>query len=272
LCSAFHRRLAIALLFVASSAQGRELRVCADPNNLPFSNDREEGFENRILHILAEELRAEITYTWWAQRRGFLRNTLQAGACDLVAGLPKGLEGVITTAPYYRSTYVFVTRRDGPQVASIEDPVLRETRIGVQLVGDDGWNTPPAHALARRGIVRNVRGFHLYADYSRPNPPARIIEAVTAGLIDVAMAWGPMAAYFAAQAPEPLQVTPVGTRSEGGELAMVFDIAMGVRRDDEALRQEIAAALARRRADVDAILAAYGVPRLDRASDPGSGR
>jgi mxaJ protein len=254
--------LAIALL-LSGAAEARTLRVCADPNNLPFSNERGEGFENRIVSLVAEELGATIEYTWRAQRRGFLRETLWAEACDLVPGLPSNLEGVRTTAPYYRSTYVFATRADGPTVASLNDAQLRDLVIGVQLIGDDGANAPPAHALSRRGIVDNVRGYSVYGDYREPNPPARIIEAVAKGDIDVAAVWGPLAGYFATRQAVPIRIAPVRPAFDGPQLPMVWDISMAVRKEDQALRHEIDAALERRRADIDAILAAYGVPRLD---------
>ena len=162
--SAFLSAAAV-LLVLAGDAEARELRVCADPNNLPFSNQRGEGFENRIAEIVAEELGATVAYTWWAQRRGFVRNTVNAGACDLIPGTVFGADGLRTSRPYYRSSYVFLTRADrGPDVESLDDPALRTATIGVQLVGDDGSNTPPAHALARRGVVNNVRGFMVYGD------------------------------------------------------------------------------------------------------------
>jgi mxaJ protein len=255
--------LVLALALFAAPVHARELRVCADPNNLPFSNERGEGFENKIVALVAEELGATVEYTWWAQRRGYVRNTLKAGLCDLVPGVASGFEMLRTTIPYYRSAYVFVTRPDGPAVQSLDDPVLREARVGVQLVGDDGVNTPPAHALARRGIVDNVRGYSLYGDYREPNPPARIVEAVRAGEIDVALAWGPMAGYFAVQEPAVLRVTPVVPLADGPRLPMVFDIGMGVRRGEDAFRAEIEGALRRRQADIDAILSEYRVPRLD---------
>jgi mxaJ protein len=251
-------------VWLSGAAGARELRVCADPNNLPFSNDRGEGFENRLVEIVAEELGADVTYTWWAQRRGFFRSTLNAGLCDLVPGAPASMELLRAGAPYYRSTYVFVTRAGEPAPASFEDALLREAKIGIQLIGDDGWNTPPAHALARRGITDNVRGYSVYGDYRQPNPPARIVEAVADGEIDVAVVWGPLGGYFAPRQSEPLVITPVRPAFDGPQLPMVFDIAMGVRKDDEALRTEVDAALDRRRADVDALLAEYGVPRVDR--------
>jgi mxaJ protein len=264
MCSSFLRGAAFAgLLVIACGVQARELRVCADPNNLPFSNEAGEGFENKIVSLVAQELNTEIRYTWWAQRRGFLRNTLKAETCDLVTGLPANLEGVRTTTPYYRSSYVFVTRTDGPDVQSFNDPVLHQVKIGVHLIGDDGSNTPPAHALSRRGIIDNVRGFMIYGDYNDPNPPARIIEALGKGEIDVAIVWGPLGGYFAEREGVPLKVTPVRPVFDGPQLPMIFDISMAVRKENETLRQEVDAALARRRPEVDAILAAYGVPRLD---------
>jgi mxaJ protein len=254
--------LAIFALVIALAlpAQAGALRVCADPNNLPFSNERREGFENRVAALLAEELGASVDYTWWAQRRGFIRNTLKAGDCDLVMGLPAGAEMARTTAPYYRSTYVFVTRADAPEILSFDDPRLRDLRIGVQLIGDDGVNTPPSHALARRGIVQNVRGYMVFGDYREPSPPARIVAAVAAGELDVALVWGPLAGYFAQQ--QGLRVAPV--RPAVDDPPMAFDIAIGVRPEDEALRNALDAALQARRAEVDAILARYGVPRADR--------
>ncbi len=174
--------------------QARELRVCADPNNLPFSNSRREGFENRLADIVARDMDAKVSYTWWAQRRGFIRNTLNARECDVVMGVPSSFELALATVPYYRSTYVFVTRRDRAlDIKSFDDPRLRTLRIGVHLAGDDGANTPPVHALSSRQIVGNLRGYMLAGDYTKPNPPARLIEAVIAGDVDVAVAWGPLA-------------------------------------------------------------------------------
>jgi mxaJ protein len=256
--------VALALIFLALPAAARELRVCADPNNLPFSNAQREGFENRIADLLADELGATVQYTWWAQRRGFIRNTLKAGDCDVVMGMPASAEMARTTAPYYRSTYVFVTRADTPEILSFDDARLRELRVGVQLVGDDGINTPPSHALSRRGIVQNVRGYMVYGDYREPNPSARIVAAVGSGEIDVALVWGPLAGYFATRQATPLRVTPVRPAIDGPTLPMVFDISVGVRRDDERLRAELDTALDKRAAEVDAILAEYGVPRVDR--------
>jgi mxaJ protein len=265
--------LAVALLLWSCSASSdtqapappapRVLRVAADPNNLPFSNRQGEGFENKIAELVARELGATLEYTWWAQRRGFIRNTLKAGECDLVLGAPAGFELALTTRPYYRSTYVFVYRKDrGLDVRSFDDPALRTLKIGVQMVGDDAANTPPAHALARRGIVDNVRGYTLYGDYSQANPPARIVDAVAAGEVDVAVVWGPLAGYFAPRQSAPLEIVPVSPQVDLPMLPFVFDISLGVRREDKAFRDELDVVLGRLRPEIDRILDEYGVPRV----------
>ena len=247
-----------------ADAAERDLRVCADPNNLPFSNQRGQGLENRIAELVAEELDARLSYTWWAQRRGFIRNTLNAGACDLVIGVPAGYELVETTAAYYRSAYVYVYRADrGLDLRSMRDPRLRQLRIGVHLIGDDGANPPPAHALGRQGIVDNVVGYMIYGDYREPNPTARIIDAVAAGDIDVAVVWGPIGGYFAKQASVPLTAVPVTDTAAFAPLRFEFGVAMGVRKGDRALREELDGILERRREDIEALLDQYGVPRVE---------
>jgi mxaJ protein len=262
---------AAAHLAVAAPARSRTaLRVCADPNNLPFSNQAGEGFENRIARLIGDELGLPVQYTWHAQRRGFIRETLRAGECDLVMGVPTSLELVLPTRPYYRSTYVFVYRKDaGFDVRSFDDPVLKTKRIGVHLVGDDGANTPPAHALAARGIIGgNVRGYMLYGDYARPNPPADILAALARGEIDVAIVWGPLAGYFAPRQDVPLKIVPVSPQIDVPFLPFVYDISMGVRRGDAGLKADVEGVMMRRRADIDAILTEYGVPRVSNRRSP----
>ncbi len=240
------------------------LRVCADPNNLPFSNQRGEGFENKIAELLAHDMGERVEYTWWAQRRGFFRNTLRAGTCDIVIGVPAAFEMALTTKPYYRSTYVFLSRKDRRlNLTSLDDPKLKDLKIGVQIIGDDFSNAPPAHALGRRNIVGNVKGFTVYGDYSQPNPPARIVDAVAKGDVDVAIVWGPLAGYFAKQARVPLEVVPVSPQIDQPFLPFVFDISMGVRRDDQQLRDEVEQVLDKRRDEIDRILREYQVPRVD---------
>jgi mxaJ protein len=254
--------LVLCLLGCGSAPKvSRELRVCADPNNLPFSNQREEGFENRLAKLIATELSASVRYTWWPQRRGFIRNTLAAGKCDLVMGMTTGAERMLTTTPYYRSTYVFVFRKDRHlAVKSLDDPALHTLRIGVQLVGDDYANTPPVHALSRRGISGNLVGFSVFGDYSQENPPARIIDAVISRDVDLAVAWGPLAGYFAKRSPVALEIVPVSPAVDPPGLRFTFDISLAVRTGDVALKQELEGVLERKRSDIDRILKDYGVP------------
>ena len=255
--------IALGMVLMSEKAAARELRVCADPNNLPFSNAQMEGFENKIVDLVARELDATVAYTWWPQRRGFIRNTLKAGDCDLVSGIASGIEMLRPTRPYYRSGFAFVTRADGPQVSSLDDPVLRQVKIGVPLVGEDGSSTPPGHALAKRGIIDNVQGYMIYGDYRDRNPASEIMKAVASCEIDVAIVWGPMAGYFAAREDVPLRLKLVEPRIDGPRLPMVFDISMGVRKEDRALRDEIDEALVRHKRQIDQILDDYNVPRLD---------
>jgi mxaJ protein len=260
---------ALAAVAVAVPAVDRApvLRVCADPNNLPYSNAAGEGFENRIVSLLAKDLGATVQYMWWAQRRGAVRNTIGAGACDVVPGVPAGSEMLLTTDPYYRSGYVFVSRRDRGllELASFDDPRLRKLEIGVQLVGDDGANTPPAHALARRGMIDNVRGYMVYGDYRDRTPQSAIVDAVARGDIDVAIAWGPTAGYFASRASIPMAIVPVRPWLDGPQSPMVFDISMGVRREDRELRRRLDEALAREAPAIRQVLSDYGVPVLEDA-------
>jgi mxaJ protein len=247
----------------AQVSAARRLRVCADPNNLPFSNERMEGFENKIADLLAHEMNAEVAYTWWAQRRGFIRNTLKDCKCDLVMGVPSSFELALTTSPYYRSTYVFVYRKDrGLSVRSFDDAILRKVKVGVQMIGDDYANAPPAHALSKRGIIQNVKGYTVYGDYSQDNPPARIIDALINGEIDVAVVWGPLAGYFAKRAAVPVEIVPVSPQIDRPFLPFVYDISMGVRRGEDAFKEELESIVERKRPEIESILDEYGVPRL----------
>lgn len=243
----------------ASAREPKVLRVCADPNNLPFSASDGSGFENELAQRVGRELHARVEYTWWAQRRGALRNTLKANACDVVMGVPTSLQAVATTKPYYTSSYVFVSRVErGLDVATFDDPRLRSVLIGVQVVGDDYANTPPVHALSARGISDNVRGYSVLGDYGEPTPAARILRAVETGEVDVAIVWGPLAGYFARSRPQ-LRLVP--TPAQDGALPMRFDVSMGVRHRDRELRQQLDTFLLGHRREVDALLSRYGVPR-----------
>src|SRR5438093_3776204 len=244
--------------------QKKQFRVCADPENLPFSNRRLEGFENKIASLIAKELGASPSYVWWGQRRGFIRNTMNASLkearCDVVIGVPQGYDLVRTTKPYYRSTYVFVyPKGKGLEIRSLDDPVLKKIKIGVHLFGDDYTNPPPVHELSKRGIVDNVVGFDTF--YSAQNPPGKIIEAVATGKIDVAIVWGPAAGYFVAHQHIPLEVVPVPSGKT--DLPFAFDISLGVRKGDETLRAQLEQILEKKQVEIRKILIDYGVPLLD---------
>jgi mxaJ protein len=246
----------------------KQFRVCADPENFPFSNRQLEGFENKIADLIAKELGASPTYIWWGQRRGFIRNTMKAtlkeARCDVVIGVPKGYDLVRWTKPYYRSTYVFVyPQSKGFQIKSLDDQILRRLRIGVHLLGDDYENPPPVHELAKRGLVDNVVGYDTF--YSRENPPSRLIDALASGEIDVAIVWGPAAGYFAKQQHVPLELVPVP--SGKGDLPFAFDISMGVRQGDEELKTKLEKVLDRKQAEIRKILEDYGVPLMDSKVD-----
>jgi mxaJ protein len=249
--------LAAALALAAAGAPARELRVCAHPDNLPFSNAAGRGFENRIAEVVARDLGATVAYTWIFPPRGLVRKTLGEGRCDVLAGVPSGLDRVEATRPYYRSTYVFVSRSE-PPLASFDDPRIARVVIGVELPGDDLAITPAAHALMSRGAVSNVRGFPVVGE----GPVAgRLVSSIASGELDAAVAWGPSAAYFAAIASSPLHVE-IAHAPTGEPMPFEYAIAMATRRGDRALRDEIDAALERRRQEIDAILDEYHVPRV----------
>ena len=250
-----------AALAVAQPFRAAALRVCSDPNNMPFSNFRREGFENRIAGLISRELGRTLEYFWLPQRRGFIRNTLRANRCDLVVGVPAQFEMARPTRPYYRSSYVFVSRRDRElNIESLDDPLLHKLKIGIQITGEDYGNPPAAQALASRRIVANVRGFMVYGDNSKPDPQRAVVDAVARGDVDVAIVWGPIAGYYAKQARVPLSLRPVTPDRDGPLLPFAFDIAMAVRRDDGALHDAIDRAIARRAADIRRVLDQYGVP------------
>ena len=256
------RTAGLAAAITAGSA-GAPLRVCADPNNLPFSDQRQQGFENKIASLAAEYLHRPLSYYWLPQRRGFVRNTLNASQCDLVMGVPAQYGLLQPTRAYYRSTYAFITRHDkAPGIATFDDPRLRSLTIGIPITGTDYNNPPPSQALAVRHLTNHVRGFPVYGDYSKPEPQRDLVDAVADGRVDVAVAWGPVAGYFARQQRVRLDVTPVMPTDNAGHLTFAFDIAMGVRRDDRSLRQELDQFVAQRGAEIHRILAAYGVPLL----------
>lgn len=245
-------------------AAAPELRVCADPNNLPYSNDQQQGFENKLADLIGKDLGEHVSYTWYPQRGKFFRKTLEAGACDVVMGVPEGLDEAVTTRPYYRSTYVFVSRLDrNLHIASLDDPRLRALRIGVHVLGEADDSLPPVHALISRGIVRNLVGFSIFGNLAEKNPAADLIQAVIDKTVDVAVAWGPLAGYFSLNSPVPLTLTPIHGDPANPHLPFAFNIGMGVRPGDEALKQQLDAEITHRAPEIRALLLSYGIPRTE---------
>jgi quinoprotein dehydrogenase-associated probable ABC transporter substrate-binding protein/PQQ-dependent catabolism-associated CXXCW motif protein len=232
------------------------LRVCADPNNLPFSNDRGEGFENEIAELLAERLGVPVRYTWHPQTIGFVRNTLRAYLCDVVMGAGSASELLQNTNPYYRSTYVLAYRTaDGDRFADLDSPAMKDARIGV-IAG-----TPPANLLAERGLLDQTRSYHLLVDTRFYNPGRDMMAHLAAGEIDVALVWGPIAGYWANRHDEPITLVPL--RSDRPGLRLEFRISMGIRPDEPNWKRELNDLIRELQPEITAILERYGVPLLD---------
>ena len=235
------------------------LRVCADPDAMPLSNQKGEGFEQKIAELIGKEWDAKVEYAWWPVRRGFFSRALNGRYCDVAIEAPSGLDMAGVTEPYFRSGYVFVTRKDsGLDVTSLADPRLKKAKIGVNLLHSDAENTPPAMALSRYGVIGNLTGYSTF--YTEDDRPEDIINAVVDKEVDIAIVWGPVAGYFARTAKAPLIITPLPERDSLSDFPFQFDIAMGVRRRDRALRDSLNVLLERKRPEIQAILEQYGVP------------
>jgi mxaJ protein len=260
MCSPFLRLFAVvSIMFSAIAAMGqmRELRVCADPNNMPFSNMKQQGFENRIAALVAKDLQAHLIYVWQRMGRGFVREYLDKSQCDLLIGIPSNFRPVLTTSPYYRSSYVFVSRRSRKlQLTSgFDSPALHPLKIGVQVLDEE--YTPPGEALARRGLQAAIVGFDTTGDSA-----GSIIKAVANHQVDVAVAWGPLAGYFAQKHHGSLTLTPVEPEIDPPGLPFTFAISMGVRKGNSTLRDDLEQILNKRNSEIRTILDQYGVPQL----------
>jgi len=254
------------VVFCAGVACCANLRVCADPNNMPYSNQSQQGFENKLAQLVSHSLGRTLQYVWWPQRQSFLHYTLLARRCDVVMGVTPGAENMQTTRPYYRSSFVFIARPDlTPPLHSLDDPRLRRLRIGLHVVGEDYSSVPPGQGLALRGITGNIVGFPIYGDYSGANPRAPLIDAVAGNKVDVAIVWGPLAGYFARNEKPPLQITSVIGTSRDKLLPYSIDIAMGVRDGDDDLRRQLDAVIVRRGPEIRSLLRGYGVPIAERS-------
>jgi mxaJ protein len=257
-CPKFFVGLLSVAIAMEVNAHGRELRVCADPNNMPFSSRHRTGFENRIAEIVAQDLNAHLTFVWQRMGRGFVREYLDKAQCDLLIGIPADFRPVLTTRPYYRSTYVFVSRQEAG-IQSLDSPALRGLKIGVQVL--DEQYTPPGEALARRGLQDTIVGFDTIGDGA-----ASIVRAVADQKVDLAIVWGPLAGYFAKKLGRDIHVTPLEPEFDPPGLPFTFAISMGVRKGNLALRDELEKVLTARRSDIHGILDDFGIPQLPLAS------
>jgi mxaJ protein len=261
-------------LMVASPAQAQRpaprdpglIRVCADPDNMPSSNDKLEGYENKIAELVATELKAKLSYVWYPTRRGYFR-ILNGMYCDMAVEAPAGLDMTGVTKPYFRSGYVFVARQGSglEDLKSLADPRLKKLKIGVNMYTSDAENSPPAMALSRYGVVGNLKGYFTF--FSQNDRPEDIIKGVASKDVDIAIAWGPLAGYFAQKSSVPLVLTPLPAKDSLSDLPFQYNIGIAVRRRDKEFRDSLQAVLQRRRPEIDAILKQYNVPVLPMAAE-----
>ena len=253
MCSRFLRVAAAAFLF-SGLGLAKPLTFCADPANLPFSSKQQAGFDNKVAEILGRELGMPVAFRWGRMGRGFVRDVVNKGDCDALLGVPVGIRGLLVTQPYYRSSYVFVSRSGAKKIESLDDAELRNMRIGVQVLEDD--YAPPARALARRQLTKNVVGFDMDDD------PGAIIAAVADRKVDVAIVWGPLAGYYAHRYGTRLQLTKVTPEIDPPMLPFAFSMAVGVRKGDPELYSRLNTAIAKAEPQIEAVLRQYHVPLL----------
>jgi mxaJ protein len=237
---------------VDAAQSAKVFRVCGDPDNLPFSDQKLAGFDNKIAAVIAADLGAKVEYFWWPHQRGLTRNTIDKDKCDVVFGIPKGYDLLMWTKPYYRSSYVLAYRRDRKyRITSLDAPELKRLKVGTNS------GTPAEEALARRDILNNVTSYTLFFTEGHEDHPTKLVSDLVAGVVDVATPWGPFAGYFAKKLNAPLELVPLRDETN---LPLSFDISIGVKKGNQALKTQIEGALDRRQKDIRAILEEYGVP------------
>jgi quinoprotein dehydrogenase-associated probable ABC transporter substrate-binding protein len=237
-------------------------RACADPRDLPLSNEAGEGFENKIADLFARKLGKSVAYTFYPDAIGFIRNTLNAYHCDVVMGTAQGDDLVQPTNPYYRTSYAAAYRQDGPLkgMDSLSDPRLKTARIGIVA------GTPPATYLAMNGLLGQIKSYRLGVDTRYDSSTHEMMDDLDKGEIDVALLWGPFAGYYASKAKTPTAVVPL-TKEQGGP-RMVYRIVMGVRHSDQNWKRALNKLISENQDEIQAILRSYGVPLLDENDKP----
>jgi quinoprotein dehydrogenase-associated probable ABC transporter substrate-binding protein len=281
--AALHRWLVVSLLAFVVMVIGREvsraqttegtdlsielvdpkvLRVCADPRNLPFSNEKGEGFENKLGELFAEKLQKKLDYMYYPQATGFVRMTLAAHRCDVIMGFPQGDDLVQGTNPYYRTAYALVAKQGSglDEVATLEDARLKGKHIGIVA------GTPPATNMAVNGLMANAKPYPLMIDTRFDSSAAAMIKDLTSGEIDAGVLWGPIAGYYAKQASPPLHLTPLVKETSGPRLA--YRIGMGVRPADQNWKRQLNRLIQENQPAINKILLDFGVPLLDENDRP----
>lgn len=236
----------------------KSLRVCADPANLPFTNEKGEGFENKIAEVIADELKVPVEYTWFPMSTGFVRSTLFSKRCDVIIGYAQGDELVLNSNAYYRSTYAIVTKKGGPLdgIGDLSDPKLADKRLGIIA------NTPPAYLMARHSLMGKAKPYPLVVDRRFESPQEQMIKDIVSGEIDAGILWGPFAGWLARQSKDPLSVTPVKADAVLST-KMSYGVTLGVRLSDNDWKRQLNTVLRKRRGDIDKVLLDFGVPVLD---------
>ncbi len=261
---------ACALLAIALSLPGSDgaraegvLRVCADPDNMPFSTEKGEGFENKLATLIADKLGDRLAYSWFSESTGYVPNTMGSDACDLVMGYAQGTGLIDDTNPYYYTSYVLIYRQGDQSLAGVErlsGPRLKGKKIGLFA------RTPPASLIAMYGLAGNAKPSEVNADESLSKAAQKMLAEIGSGKLDVGILWGPVGGYYAEQSPVPLKLVPLAKESAGP--STVYPITMGVRPNEPQWKHTINKVRAENQAGIYAILEGYNVPVLDENGNP----
>ena len=237
-------------------------RACGDPRNLPFSNEKGEGFENKLAELLAAKLGKKLSYAYYPQATGFVRMTLGSFRCDVIMGFPQGDDQAQLTIPYYRTTYALITKQGSglEDVATISDPRLKDKRIGIVA------RTPPSTVMAMNGLLARAKSYPLFIDTRADSSAQAMLDDLAHGDIDCGILWGPMAGYYAARANPPLVVVPLVKETMGAP--MTFRIGMAVRPSDQEWKRTLNRLIKENQAEINKLLISYNIPILDEANVP----
>jgi len=256
------------MLFAAASGLGGEasagvIRVCADPDNMPFSNDKGEGFENKLAEMIGAKLGDTVDYTWFSESSGYVPNAVGSDACDLIMGYAQGTGLIEDSNPYYRTSYVLIYRQGNSSLAGVDrlsDPRLKGKRIGLFA------RTPPASILALYGLAANTEPFEVNAGESASKAAEAMIEEIASGKLDAGLLWGPVGGYYAQRSPVPLTMVPLVKESAGP--STIYGITLGLRPNDPQWKHQINKVIAENEREIDGILQSYNVPVLDQDGNP----